>query len=145
MSGAAVATQSALLPRLLTGFAAGAISVLTFHAGAWYLLHTQGMMPLPFPMNPTQPLGIPQIGSLAFFGGLYGILLAWAWPRLPGSKLIWGFLLGVLAITVATIVVRPLKGQPIVMPDLTRAISLNCTWGVGVAIWFMLLNRGRSR
>jgi hypothetical protein len=97
-------------------------------------------------MNPTQPFGVPQIGSLAFFGGLYGILLAWAWPRLPGSKLIWGFLLGLLAITVAAVIVGPLKGRPIALPaNIIRSMELNCTWGIGVAIWFMLLERIRGR
>ena len=59
--------------RALIGFAAAALSVLTFHAAAWEVLHLLGMMPAPYPMRPTQPYGLPLIASLTFWGALYGI------------------------------------------------------------------------
>jgi hypothetical protein len=140
----AIATNSDAVPaRLLTGFLAAGLSVLTFHAGAWYILHTQGMMPLPYPMNATQPLGVPMIVSLTFWGALYGVPFGLAWPRLPGSKLLWGFLLGLVAILVGTLIVAPLKGRPIVMPTLSRSVVLNGSWGVGVAVWMIILRRLR--
>ena len=134
----------AVLARLLTGLVAAGLSVLTFHAGAWYLLHLQGMMPAPYPMNPTAPLGVPTIVSLTFWGSLYGLPFAWAWPKLPGPKLLWGFALGLVAILVAALVVGPLKGRPISMPGVL-SLELNGTWGVGVAIWMIILQRASRR
>ena len=144
MSHAMATADGATSTRLLTGLVAAGLSVLTFHAGAWYLLHLQGMMPAPFPMNPTSPLGVPTIVSLTFWGALYGLPFGWAWPRLPGPRLLWGFGLGLVAILVGTVVVGPLKGRPIAMPGL-RSVELNGSWGVGVAIWMMLLGRLRAR
>lgn len=141
----AMTTGTGSVPmRLFIGLVAGGLSVLTFHAGAYYLLHLQGVLPAPYPMNPTLPLGVPMIVSLTFWGSLYGLLFAWAWPRLPGPKLLWGFGLGLVAILVGTLVVGPLKGRPIAIPAF-RSLELNGTWGVGVAVWMTVLERLRRR
>jgi hypothetical protein len=144
MSQTVPSDSGAVLSRLVTGLVAAGLSVLTFHAGAWYLLHLQGLMPAPYPMSPTSPLGVPTIVSLTFWGSLYGLPFAWAWPKLQGPKLLWGFALGLGAILVGALVVGPLKGRPIAVPGL-RSVELNGTWGVGVAIWMMILRRVSPR
>src|SRR5260370_38077244 len=58
----------------LRGFAAGFISVLVFHQGAWAILNAFGAFPPPFPYQATQPFGVPLIWSYAFWGGVWGLL-----------------------------------------------------------------------
>ena len=59
--------------RLLSGFAAGFVSVLTFHQAVVALLYG---IRFTYPMHPTHPLGIPQIVSSAFWGGVWGIVVS---------------------------------------------------------------------
>ena len=59
--------------RSALGFAAGFLSVLVFHQTFLTLLHAMGMTSFaPFPLRPTAPFGIPQIVSLAWWGGIWG-------------------------------------------------------------------------
>jgi hypothetical protein len=137
----------ALAARAALGFLAAAISVLTFHAAAWWVLHLFGMMPAPYPLNATAPLGVPLIASLTFWGALYGIPFGLAMPRLPGPLVVWGFALGILACLVGWFIVAPLKGAPPVGGSILKPIIINGTWGVGVALIappLMSLARRRS-
>ncbi len=72
---------------LLSGFIAGALSVLIFHQGSAFLLHhigndipavvsVFGKAAAPFNMAPTKPLGVPAIASQCFWGGVWGVVLA---------------------------------------------------------------------
>jgi hypothetical protein len=66
-----------LLRPALIGFAAGALSVLVFHRGMVALLHLARLVPNPpFPMRAVPPLGLPQIASMAFWGGVWAVLIA---------------------------------------------------------------------
>src|SRR2546421_687169 len=71
------------LPRwLIVGFISGAVSVLLFHQGAAALLQALALTPrVPYSLEPTAPFGIPQLWSLAFWGGVWGVLLAAALAR----------------------------------------------------------------
>ena len=120
--------------RVLGGFFAAAISVLTFHAAAWGVLHLLGMMPAPYPVNPTAPWGVPLIVSLTFWGALYGIPFGLAAPRLPGPLVLWGLIFGVLASAVGWFIVAPLKGRPILSGPILIPIVVNCAWGLGMAL-----------
>ena len=64
----------ALLPRwVVVGFLAGFVSVLVFHQGAAGLLHALGLTPrAPYSFQPTQPLGVPVLLSISFWGGVWG-------------------------------------------------------------------------
>src|SRR5262249_60469430 len=101
---------------LLAGFISGFISVLLFHQGMAAALHTLGMTPrAPYSLQSTAPWGIPQMWSLAFWGGVWGVVLAAVLGRLEGAALVvaaavFGALLPTL---VAWFVVAPPKGQPL--------------------------------
>ena len=77
--------------RALLGFVAAVLAVLTFHQGMWALLYAFGLMPrAPYPMSPVPPLGIPQIASLCFWGGLYGLVFALVMP-VRCTECLWSF------------------------------------------------------
>jgi len=113
------------------GFAAAALSVLTFHAAAWEALHVFGLMPPPYPTKAVPPLGIPQIVSLCFWGGVWGTLFGLVLPRLPTSIPMWlkGAGLGITAALFGMFVVAPLKGQPVAgglqVLSLLRSFAIN--------------------
>jgi hypothetical protein len=132
-------------------FAAGFLSTLVFHQGVLLILHAVGATDRkPYSMAPTAPFHVPQVFSLAFWGGVWGILLWLAISRFAGSPLYWIYaaVIGAIAPTlVAFFVVFPLKGQPVAggwkPAILVGALILNGAWGTGVAL-FMRLFGARS-
>jgi hypothetical protein len=120
-------------------FIAGFIATIIFHqavAGVWYLM---GVVPRPpFNFAPTAPLGVPAIWSLAFWGGVWGILYGWVENKFPSGAMYWiaAAVFGALGPTlVGRIVVAPIKGQPIDlnMVGLLRGFLINGVWGLGTA------------
>ncbi len=58
----------------LKAFVLGYASTLIFHQGLVVYLHTIGFLPrLPYSLTPTAPFQIPQVISLAFWGGVWGV------------------------------------------------------------------------
>lgn len=141
--------QTGLGGRLGLGFAAGAVSVLLFHQGLLALLHAAGLTPrAPFSMQPTAPFGVPQVLSLAFWGGVWGVALASTDRRLPRrySSVVAGTLFGAVAPTlVAWFVVATLKDQPLAAGGDPRAmltgVLVNAAWGAGTALLLLLAHR----
>jgi hypothetical protein len=141
-----------VLPRwLLVGFLSGAAAVLIFHQGAFALLHALALTPnAPYPMRPTAPFGIPAIWSLAFWGGVWGVLLAATLARVRGSAFIaCSALFGALLPTlVAWLVVAPLKGQPIAAGFHPAAMAIgpivNAAWGLGTGIGLALFGNRKT-
>lgn len=140
------------LGRLLAGFAAGFIAVLLFHQGAWAALHAAGFTDrAAFPMGSTSPFGVPQVWSLAFWGGIWGIVLAALFHRLNRGKTVLASLVfGAIAPTlVAWFIVAPLKGQPIAAGwdpvRMTFAVLVNGAWGLGAGLIFAMLRASRPR
>src|SRR5206468_3498595 len=90
----------------------------------------------PYALAPTAPFGVPQILSLAFWGGVWGIAL---WPlvtRLAPRVGYWvtATVLGAIGPSlVAWFVVAPLKWQPIAggwqARGLALALVVNGAWG----------------
>jgi len=136
--------------RALLGFALGALSVVTFHAAAWEAFHVLGLMPPPYPMRAVPPLGVPQIISLCFWGGVWGALFGLILPALPHSVPLWvkGIGLGLAAVLFGWFVVAPLKGQPIAggwqAMSIVRSLVLNGFWGFGVGLMLSLSLRMRG-
>ena len=130
-------------------FLAGFFSTLVFHQGLLAILHAAGATPrAPYSMDKTAPLGVPAVLSLAFWGGVWGILLWLAIGRFEGMPLYWLLALAIGAIApslVALFVVLPLKGQPMAgggkASVIVGALLLNGAWGIGVACFLRLLQR----
>src|SRR5258705_13477068 len=93
-------------------FLAGFFSTLVFHQGLLAILHAAGASPrAAYALNPTPPLNVPAVLSLAFWGGVWGILLWLVIPGAPGARY-WLLALVLRAIApsaVALLVVLPLK------------------------------------
>jgi hypothetical protein len=133
---------------ILTGFVAGALAVLVFHQGAFAMLHAMGFTPrAPYSMQATPPLGIPQLWSIAFWGGVWGVLLAIALHRLDGPALVFASIAfgAILPTLVAWFVVAPLKGQPMAggfaPAAMATGLIVNAAWGLGTGVILLLFGR----
>ena len=119
-------------------FIAGVLATLIFHQGLLGLLHIAGATPVvPYNMAATAPLGVPQVLSLAFWGGIWGLPLWWL-IRFKPKHLFWliSLLFGALAPTVvAMLLVFPVKGLPVSSVTWAGGLILNAAWGLGVAIF----------
>ena len=125
----------------LRAFIAGFVSTLVFHQGVLALLHAGGISPrAAFNMDKVPPLGVPQVISLAFWGGLWAIGLAYALrSQAAGGYWLWWIVLGALLPSiVALFVVFPLKGMPMAggwdPKVIVGALILNGAWGFGCAL-----------
>ena len=133
----------------LKAFLAGFFSTLVFHQGLLAILHATGASPrAAYSMEPTAPLRVPAVLSLAFWGGVWGIVLWLIIQPHQGSPLFWVLALIVGAVApslVALFVVLPLKGHPAAgggKPALILgALLLNGAWGLGVALFLRLFHR----
>jgi len=129
-------------------FLAGFFSTLIFHQGLLAILHAAGATPrAPYSLDPVPPLGVPAVLSLAFWGGVWGILL---WLVIAGAHgpRYWlvALLFGAVAPSaVALLVVLPLKGQPAgggwKPAIIIGALVLNGAWGLGAALFMRLFHR----
>lgn len=134
------------LAPIVGAFVAGAVGVLAFHQVTWWLLYIVGIIPdFSYRLKPTAPLGVPQVFSQAFWGGLWGIVLALALP-LRGRVNYWVFAMafGLIAPTVVGWFVVPLiKGAPLMggppwIIQVVRPIP-NIALDFGVALVLRLL------
>jgi hypothetical protein len=134
-----VATQ------LVIGFVAGFVSVWIFSSGGIAVL-AAARSAVPFPawsMAPTQPFGVPQTVSGAFWGGLWGVLYALLEPWLT-SQLGWwvgGLAFGMLPLLALWFVALPLKGLPVGggFATVPQDVLLHAVFGLGTAIVFRLV------
>jgi hypothetical protein len=133
-------------------FLAGFLSTLVFHQGLLAILHATGASPrAPSSMEPTAPLHVPAVLSLAFWGGVWGILLWLVIAGAQGLPRYWllALVFGAIAPSlVALLVVLPLKGQPAgggwKPAVVVGALLLNGAWGLGVAVFMRLFHRLRG-
>ncbi|MGE5219969.1 MAG: hypothetical protein ACM3SP_23450 [Chloroflexota bacterium] len=133
--------------RTLSSFIAGFFATLIFHQLMLDLLWRAGVAPFaPFSMAATHPIGVPSVFSLAFWGGVWGILFGLVDNRFPANGGYWAgaFLFGAVFPTlVALFVVLPLKGGPIGggwhAPLLLTAVLVNGAWGVGTGLFLKAL------
>jgi hypothetical protein len=143
---------AAALPRwLVVGFVSGFVAVLIFHQGAAAILHALQWTPrAPYPMEAVAPLGLPQVLSLAFWGGVWGVLLAAVLARFDDAKLVVAATIfgAILPTLIAWFVVAPLKGQPpaggFVMPGLLVGPIVNAAWGFGTGLGLLWFRRHRT-
>ena len=65
--------------------------MIAFHQAVAALLFALGITErIPYSTQPTAPFGVPQLWSIAFWGGVWGALLAASPRRLDGARLIPG-------------------------------------------------------
>ena len=131
-----------------TPFIAGFLSTLVFHQGVLTLLWLSGAIPrAPYDMTAIPPLGIPAVMSLAFWGGLWGVVM---WPSLKNTvgRPYWirALLIGALVPSVvALFIVFPLKGHDVAggwdPKIIVGALVLNGAWGLGVALFMWIARR----
>ena len=145
-------TGAGTTPRwLLIGFIAGFIAVIVFHQGALGALHASGLAPRPpYSFAATKPFGVPQLWSIAFWGGVWGVILAAALARLTGARLIVAATIfgAIFPTLVAWFLVAPLKGQPMAAGWAPAAMMIgpivNAAWGLGTGLGLALFG-GRRR
>jgi hypothetical protein len=141
--------------RFALGFIAGFIAVLIFHQGMLAFLHAMDLARNgPYAMQATGPLGVPRFLSLAFWGGVWGIVFVFAEHYFPRSAKYWlaAALFGALAPTLFSwFVLAPLRGTPVAggwqIVNMWRGLVLNGAWGLGTAaaLWlFAKTMRGRA-
>ena len=133
---------------LVVGFLSGALSVLLCHQVIAALLHAIGITPrIPYSMQPTHPLGVAQVWSLAFWGGVWGVLLAAALRRYAdGALVIAATIFGaILPSLMAWTVVAALKAQPLFAGGAPKALAVgllvNAAWGLGTGTGLALFGR----
>ncbi|HET7711471.1 MAG TPA: hypothetical protein VFL80_06040 [Thermoanaerobaculia bacterium] len=134
----------------LRWFIAGALAVPLCHQVMLAILNAIGWIDrAPFSMAPTKPFGVPQVLSLSFWGGVWGIILGAVLLIARGKTAYWTtvLLFGSIAPTlVAGLVVAPLKGQPVVMDPkmFITGLLVNAAWALGTAAIYHLLSRGQT-
>ncbi len=139
--------QSAVsVQKLVIGFIAGFLAVLIFHQPVLSFLTAVGFAKAAtYSMHATAPFGVPQVLSLSFWGGLWGIVFALVEGRFPRGPAYWivAFLFGAIFPTlVAWFVAAPLKGQPMAggwdVYRMMTGLIINGAWGVGTALVLLL-------
>jgi len=129
-------------------FIAGFLSTLTFHQGLFAIFYLLSVIPIaPYNLTPTEPLGVPSVISLAFFGGLWGMLIWKFIEHLPRTNQLKRVLIyGAIGPTlIALLIVMPAKGvefNPIMVPF---GLILNGAWGLGLWIFMIYPNRGSQQ
>ena len=137
---------------MLLGFVAGFFATLIFHQIGLGIFHLLGMIPItPWALKPVPPFGVPWVMSLAFWGGVWGIVFVLVEPRLarsPGGYWVGAIVFGAIFPTVVSwLVVAPLKGLPLGYGFGLSVILLspivNGLWGLGTGVFLGLMTGWR--
>jgi hypothetical protein len=132
--------------RLIFGFVAGFLAVLLFHQPVLAFLAQAGFIKANiYSFGATGPLGVPEVISLSFWGGIWGMLLARVEAHFPRGIRYWIYAFGFGAIfptLVAWFVVAPLKTLPVAagwqVHGMITGLAVNGAWGVGTALLLAL-------
>lgn len=132
--------------KTFNAFISGFIATLLFHQGLLAALHQMNpSVPAPYNLESVPPLGVPAVISLAFWGGIWGIVL-WQFMKNSGGATYWlrAILIGAIGPSaVALFIVMPIKGLGVAMgwdPNIiVGALILNGAWGLGVGLFMKLL------
>ena len=149
-AGATRAPVSTL--KLVLSFVAGFLAVLLFHQPVVALLAELGIIEAGvYSMSATAPFGVPQVISLSFWGGVWGIVYALVEHRFPRGGLYWlyAFLFGAIFPTlVAWFIVSPIKHNPVAggwqAARMLTGFLANGAWGFGTGLLLALLYRLRK-
>lgn len=137
--------MSNLILKNLFSFLSGFFSTLTFHQGVLGLLFLVGVFPAkPFNMTPVDPLGVPAVLSLAFWGGVWGCVLSSVIRHAIHEKSFWwkAVVFGAVGPSfVALAIVFPLKGISFNIIMIPFALLLNAAWGLGWGFFLFLFTK----
>jgi hypothetical protein len=133
------------------GFVAGLLATLIFHQGVLAVLHLFGLTERTwFVMERIPPLGVPAVVSLAFWGGLWGVVFAQAALRRRAVNY-WLFaaIFGAMVPTLVNwFISAPLHGRPLGGgwhgADMLASVLVNTAWGLGTALFLRLFFRRAS-
>ncbi len=136
---------------LLLGFVAGFLAVLTFHQATIWLMGQAGLLPAggAWNMSPVPPFGVPRVLSLAFWGGVWGMVMgAILLARPRASPIAVGLFVGaVLCVLAGFTIVAALRGQPMWgggdIQRWWRSILINGIYGIGAGIFLRALLQRR--
>ena len=145
--------------RMVLGFVAAAISVLAVHETIIFLLNAAGYIPgRGWSMTPAiPPWGVPRLINNVFWGGLWGVLFALLYERIPGS-MAWlkGLIFGLFIVVVSNWILLPLiKGQVFGQANQVlfggwnpqRMLIVACIlggFGIGLGVIYGLIARRRA-
>lgn len=140
---------------LAIGFVAGFLAVFVFHQLTIWAMGNLGLIPNAaiYRVDAYGPLGVPRVVNTAFWGGVWGIVLAAVRPWLPKPAMaffICGFLFGIVGPTFfGWFVLAPFRGQPVAqgfkLANMWRGPVINGMWGLGAAFFLVLWDRLRAR
>jgi hypothetical protein len=153
-------TVQGTVGRIVLGFLAGAISVLVAHEGTIYLLHAAGYIPTNgWSMTPAiPPWGVPRLLNNVFWGGLWGVLFALLYERVPGG-MAWlkGLIFGLCIVLISNWTLLPvIKGRLFGQPNqvlfggwnpqrMLIVLAILGAFGLGLGIVYRLMARAPSR
>ena len=126
--------------RGIVAFVAGFVATLVFHQAVLWCLYNFGYASrAPWQMQKVPPFGIPAVISLAFWGGVWGVIMMLAIASRRGAAFwIAAILFGALFPTlVALFIVAPLKHMPIAgwnPKTMMVGLVVNGVWGFGTAL-----------
>lgn len=109
-----------ILIRIVLGFLAAAVAVIVVHEAIIYGLSHAGLFRgTAWGMRPIPPWGVPRLVNSVFWGGLWGVLFALVYERLPGGMgWLKGLIYGLLIVVVGNWTLLPLvKGRILGQPD----------------------------
>jgi hypothetical protein len=143
MSDTIIVRSSAGPGRYIAGFVAAFLATLVFHQIGVELCHLAGLTANEWYNLKINPWGIPQVISLAFWGGVWGlpfVLVERSFPRWPGGY--WGGAIifgAILPTAFSWFVVSQLKGLPLgygfPFPGLLVGPIVNGLWGLGTGVF----------
>jgi hypothetical protein len=133
---------------IILGFAAGFLATLIFHQGTAFLLYHYGnevpaVVSFLGRTNPAYnfttlvpPFGVPLVLSQAFWGGVWGIVLAAILRGTGVPDILFSVIFGAFVLTGVAITLVPyLKGLPVWNGSTIpwRGLIYNGAWGFGTA------------
>lgn len=102
-------------------------------------------------MQPTRPFGVPQLWSLTFWGGIWGIVLGAMFHSVPyRRRLVVGTVFGAIVPSlIAWFLVMPIKGQPAAgglrAATVVTGLLVNGAWGFGTILLLALFESIAAR
>ena len=92
------------------------------------------------------PFGVPSVISLAFWGGVWGIVMIAAIGRAKAFYLLSAIFGAILPTLFAALVIVPLRHIPVTGNKATLlaiGLAVNAAWGLGTAVLYRLFMGGR--